>query len=82
HLERVTGIEPALAYWIYAGQDLKSCVLPLHYTRNGYKDNENTTKCSPHVLSFAISRANSAFLFLRVILVLHIRLLPILPFFA
>ena len=43
----MTGIEPALAYWIYAGQDLKSCVLPLHYTRNGYKDNEKTTKCSP-----------------------------------
>ena len=30
----MTGVEPAPAYWIYADQDLKSCVLPLHYTRN------------------------------------------------
>ena len=31
--QRVTGIEPAPAHWRYADQDLKSCVLPLHYTR-------------------------------------------------
>ncbi len=32
-LERETGIEPAPAHWRYADQDLKSCVLPLHYSR-------------------------------------------------
>ena len=34
HVERVTGVEPAPAHWMYADQDLKSCVLPLHYTRS------------------------------------------------
>ena len=56
HLERVTGIEPALAYWIYAGQDLKSCVLPLHYTRLDTKIIKYDEVFS-HVLSFGSSRS-------------------------